>query len=361
MKQKKSQKKYRKDLSHYFSESVIVTVCVCCLIAVLLVGICMKIFYHQTVTPILLFGLCLIICCVTVCLTGISLFIRTKSITRPITRVSDATVQIAKGDFKIRIPHITEKRKGYTYENELDELVENLNKMASELEGMDYMRKDFMSNVSHEVKTPVAAITGFSEILLDGNLTEEDQREYLTLVHQESLRLSDLCENMLRMSRLDHQEIIAVNDEIRLDEQIRKCVILLSEKWQMKNIEFVLDLPAVIIVSKKNLLMQVWMNLIDNAMKYSENNSKIEIELSGNESEISVSIRDHGIGISPEKQSKIFERFYQCEESHKKQGSGLGLSIVKRILELLSGTIRYESRCGEGTKVTVVLPLIYHV
>ncbi len=353
----KSQRKYRKDLRHYFAESVIVTVCVCCLIAVFMVGICLKIFYHQTLTPVLLFGICLIICCVTVCLTGISLFVRTKKITTPVTRVSEAIMQISEGDFKIRIPHSVKKREGYAYENELDELVNNLNKMVSELEGMDYMRKDFMSNVSHEVKTPVAAITGLSEILLDGNLSEEDQREYLSLVHQESVRLSDLCENMLRMSRLDHQEIISENDEIRLDEQIRKCVILLSEKWQMKNIEFVLELPAVTIVSEKNLLMQIWMNLLDNAMKYSENNSIIEIGLSQKESEISVSIRDYGIGISPEKQSKIFERFYQCEESHKKQGSGLGLSIVKRILELLGGNIIYESRLGEGTKVTVVLTI----
>lgn len=355
MEQNQRKKIYRKNLRHYFAESVITTVCICCMIAVAMVAICFIVIFHQKLTPIMLGVICLTICCMTICLTGISLFFRTKKITMPVTKASKAVMEISKGDFKVRIPQMIFNRKGYNYENELDELVENVNKMASELEGMDYMRKDFMSNVSHEVKTPVAAITGFAEILLDGNLTKQDQMEYLNLVHQESLRLSYLCENMLRLSRLDNQKIIVTKDQYRLDEQIRKCVILLSEKWENKNIQFELELSDVTIVSEKNLLMQVWMNLIDNAMKYSKENSLIELESFVKEKSIIIIIQDHGIGISEEKKSKIFDRFYQCEESHKKQGSGLGLSIVKRILELLGGTITYESKIGMGTRVVVEL------
>ena len=212
-----------------------------------------------------------------------------------------------------------------------------------------------MSNVSHEIKTPVAAITGFSEILLDGNLSEEDQKEYLTLVYQESIRLSNLCESMLQMSRLDHQEIISAKDSVRIDEQLRKCMILLSEKCQEKNIEFVPELEEVTLVTDKDLMIQVWINLIDNAMKYSEANTKIYITLTKCEKEIHIVICDEGIGIPNDKMDKIYNRFYQCEESHKKQGAGLGLAIVKRILDLLHGTIHYESEQGKGTKVKVVL------
>lgn len=160
---------------------------------------------------------------------------------------------------------------------------------------------------------------------------------------------------MLQMSKLDYQEIISSKDKVRVDEQLRKCIILLSEKWQDKNIEFFLQLSEVTIITDKNLLMQVWMNLIDNAIKYSKCNSQIKIVLTENDGEIKVKISDYGIGIAPDKLDKIYNRFYQCEESHKTQGSGLGLSIVKRILDLLNGSIKSESVEGEGTTVTVTL------
>lgn len=349
--------RYKKDLSHFFAGSVIGAILSSSIIAVILVT-CLAMLVvpnRMTVTHSTISLFMMVISCLTICLTGMILFIRTKKVTKPLTNINDAIIKIADGDFSIRLTREDVNIGKYQYINELDELTVNLNKMVSELEGMDYMRKDFMSNVSHEIKTPVTAITGFTEILLDGDLTVEDEREYLTLINQESIRLSNLCENMLQMSRLDYQEIVSVKDKIRVDEQLRKCIILLSEKWQDKNIEFVLQLPEVTIITDKNLLMQVWMNLIDNAMKYSSCNSCIEIILTEGECGIKVEIRDYGIGIAPDKLDKIYNRFYQCEESHKMQGSGLGLSIVKRILYLLDGTINCESIQGEGTTVTVIL------
>lgn len=228
--------------------------------------------------------------------------------------------------------------------------------MVAELDGMDYMRKDFMSNVSHEIKTPIAAITGFTEILLDGSIDESERQEYLEVINKESMRISRLCENMLHMSRLDSQVIVANLQKIRLDEQLRKCIILLSEKWSDKEIDFSIDLDEVNILSDYDMLQQVWINLIDNAIKYSGENCKIDISVKRlNDKSVKVSIRDNGIGIEEEKLHRIFDKFYQCEESHKKSGSGLGLSISKRIVELLNGTIECKSKKDSGTTFEVTL------
>ncbi len=158
---------------------------------------------------------------------------------------------------------------------------------------------------------------------------------------------------MLHMSRLDNQHIISKIDKIRVDEQIRRVVIMLSQKWSDRDQNFDLSLCDAIVESDKSLLMHVWMNLIDNAMKYSSANSTIYIDECINGNELVVTIKDEGIGIKTEKIARIFDKFYQGDKSHKKQGSGLGLSIVKRILELLGGTIRYESHENIGTTVVV--------
>ncbi|MBC7958343.1 MAG: HAMP domain-containing histidine kinase [Vallitaleaceae bacterium] len=228
--------------------------------------------------------------------------------------------------------------------------------MARELNEMDYMRKDFMSNVSHEIKTPVAAITGFSEMLLDGGLEEAEQKEYLNYLNQESLRLSRLCESMLQMSRVDHQIIVDKRQEVMVDEQLRRCIITLSEKWSAKDINFDLQLEKCSLLSDYDLLFQIWTNLIDNAIKYSYPEGSIFITAVNERDFLKVCIRDEGIGIPEEQAGKIYEKFYQSDESHKKQGSGLGLAIVKRIVELLDGSLSHFSEEGKGTTVTVVLP-----
>ncbi len=290
MRQKKQLRRYNKDLGHFLAEGVLRAILISCISAVIMVATIAMIVIPslEDLTPFVICALALFVCCLTVCLTGAILFVRTKKITTPITRVNDAITKIASGDFAVRIQNDKKADDRYQYENELDELTHNLNKM-------------------------------------------------------------------LQMSRLDHQEIISAKDSVRIDEQLRKCMILLSEKWQEKNIEFVPELEEVTLVTDKNLMMQVWINLIDNAMKYSEANKKIHITLTKLETEIYIVICDEGIGIPKDKMDKIYNRFYQCEESHKKQGAGLGLAIVKRILDLLHGTIHYDSEQGKGTKVTVVL------
>ncbi|MBU3110290.1 HAMP domain-containing histidine kinase [Clostridium lacusfryxellense] len=337
----------------------IITLCSSCCFACILVVMGFYFLYDKPITIAVAIVMCLIVCIFTMIFGGISLWHEALYVTNPIIRISEGVKKVSDGDFSVQLQHWKRnmgKRKS-TYTDEIDELANNFNKMAGELNGMNYMRKDFMSNVSHEIKTPVAAITGFSEMLLDGGLDEEEQKEYLTYLNQESLRLSRLCDNMLQMSRLDNQIIMDKKQEFMVDEQLRRCIISLREKWYQKEINFDLRLEKSSIICDYDLLFQIWTNLIDNAIKYSERECTIWITANTESDFLRVSIRDEGIGIPTEKQSKIYDEFYQCDESHKKQGSGLGLAIVSRIIELLNGSISHYSDEGTGTEVTVMIPV----
>lgn len=354
---KNEKRRYRMSLRLYFSLVSITTLCSACVFSLVLVLGAMKLFYHGTFSPQVAVVVCLLICTLTMLFGGIMLWLGAIHLTKPIGEMTGAVKRVAGGDFTAHINRREYDSKEYEYTNEIDELARNFNTMAAELNGMDYMRKDFMSNVSHEVKTPVAAITGFTEILMDGGLSSEEQQEYLELVNKESLRLSRLCENMLRMSRLDYQQIVVKRDKVRVDEQIRKCIIMLSEKWPDKNRNYEVNCDNLLVQGDADLLMQIWVNLLDNAIKYSGEESSIWITGKMENSQLVVTIKDEGEGISPEKLPKIFEKFYQCEESHKKQGNGLGLSIVKRITELLGGSITCMSEENKGTIMEVRVPV----
>lgn len=355
MKNRKNEK-FRIPLRNYFAFIFIMILCFACIVAGMIVCSAFLLFYDGEVTVKVVVIICLLVCLLVAIIGSVIMWFGSSYLIKPIIKLRDGFRQVTDGNFQVSIKRNTKYRGTYQYSNEIDELTENFNRMVKELNNMDYMRKDFMSNVSHEVKTPVAAITGFTEILLDGGLSEEEQKEYLALVNEQSIRLSNLCENMLRLSRLDNQEIVPQEDIVQIDEQIRKTVILLSEKWKEKYMEFHLDLEKIRIKSNKDLLSQVWLNLIDNAIKYSDAGRSIWIKESSNESEIVVVIKDEGIGIDSDKKDWIFDKFYQCDESHKKKGNGLGLSIVKRIVTMLSGTIQCESEMGKGTEFIVRIP-----
>ena len=352
---KEEAKRFRMSLRIYFSLISIITLCTSCIFSFILVLLGIKLLYHGAFTLPVVIILSLMVCCLSILIGGIMMWFGSIHLTKPLKEVSDAAKRVSQGDFTVHIHRKVENRGKYEFSNEIDELAENFNTMAAELNGMDYMRKDFMSNVSHELKTPIAAITGFTEILMEGGLAPKEQQEYLELVNKESLRLSRLCENMLNMSRLDNQEIVIKKHRIRVDEQIRKCIIMLSEKWPDKIRNYELDCDNLVIQSDGDLLMQVWINLIDNAIKYSKEDSNIWISCKLEDKYLHVTIRDEGEGISAEKQSKIYDKFYQCDESHKKQGNGLGLSIVKRIVELLGGGIICVSEEGKGTIMEVTM------
>lgn len=349
-------RKYKWTLRKYIAIVSILTFISSCIISTAITIGAIKIFYKEAITYEKLVLVCILILVLALIIAWFSLWVGAGHLTKPLIDVSNTVKQVAEGNFKVNIKRRDTTKCEYEYINEVDELAKNVNKMVAELDGMDYMRKDFMSNVSHEIKTPIAAITGFTEILLDGSIDESERQEYLEVINKESMRISRLCENMLHMSRLDSQVIVANLQKIRLDEQLRKCIILLSEKWSNKEIDFSIDLEEVSILSDYDMLQQVWINLIDNAIKYSRENCKIDISVKRlNDKSVKVSIRDNGIGIEEEKLHRIFDKFYQCEESHKKSGSGLGLSISKRIIELLNGTIECRSKKDFGTTMVVTL------
>ena len=286
----------------------------------------------------------------TMALGSIGLVQDARRYIRPAKDVMAAAARVSAGDFTVQIP-MPKWRIGIA-EGEL--LIENFNRMTQELRSMERMQKDFMGSASHEFKTPLSSIIGFTELLMDGGIDEKEQREYLTLVHEEARRLSRLSENILRLSRLDAQAIVH-QELVDVDEQIRRCLILLTEKFSDKEQALDIQLEEIAIRGDADLLEQLWLNLIDNALKYSSSGKTLHIMGKTEKDTVVVNIRE-GIGIPPEKQERIWDRFYQCEESHKEQGHGLGLSIVKRIVELLGGSIECHSKVGQGTEMRVKLP-----
>ena len=335
-------------LRFYHAWSSITTLCIACLISAGMVywltasvGIALELWQAL--------GIC---CLLTVLLGGLALAWEAKFYLRPAEYVVQASTKVAKGDFTVQIP-LTDFR---IIPTEGVVLIENFNLMTRELNGMERLQREFAANVSHEFKTPVASIAGLTELLLDGGLEDRENREFLSLVHEEALRLSRLSENSLRLSRLDTQEIVTRQEKVAVDEQIRQSLILLTEKFSDKRHALDIRLESITILSDPDLLRQIWLNLIDNAMKYSPAGKTLHITGQVEKDAVLVSIRDEGIGIPTEKQERIWRRFYQCEESHRSQGHGLGLAIVKRIVELLGGSIECHSKVGEGTEMLVKLP-----
>ena len=266
---------------------------------------------------------------------------------RPIIKLTNATREITLGNFDVEI--------NYNNKDEIGQLTTNFNRMINELKKIDTLRKDFVSNVSHEFKTPIASIQGFAQLLQQDDLSDENRKEYARIISEESSRLSHLTSSMLKLSKLENQEIIQKHKGFYLDEQIRKCILLLEPEWSKKLIDWDIELDRAMITADEELLQQVWINLLSNAIKFSSNNGKIIVSLKHLKEGVEVSIRDFGKGMSSKTKERIFEKFYQGEEAHDVEGSGLGLSLVKRILDLHGAQINVESSLGEGSEFSVTL------
>lgn len=269
----------------------------------------------------------------------------TSHIIRPIRKITEATKKIASGDLSTTVD--------INRNDEIGKLADNFNIMVKELNSIEYLRKDFVSNVSHEFKTPIASIQGFAKLLAKDSLSKEERQEYIDIILEETSRLSNLSNNMIKLTNFENQEIVTNKKEYRLDEQLRKAVIMLEEKINEKNIKVTLDSKEISIIEDADLIMEIWINLLNNAIKYSNENGSIEIKVEEKNEFVQVDIKDDGIGIPKDKQERIFEKFYQAEKSHSYEGSGLGLAIVKRIVDLTQGKIELESEEGKGTKFTV--------
>ena len=287
------------------------------------------------------------------CYVGIGAVLITVSanrVVRPIIRLSGATQEVAKGNFDIQIENNSK--------DEVGKLIDNFNKMIKELKSIEYLRKDFISSVSHEFKTPVASIQGFAKLLQNNDLTEEERQEYTQIIIEETSRMSKLSSNILNLSRLENQEMIGNKTVFSLDEQIRKSILLLEPEWSKKNIEFDIELDSVQFKGDEELLQQVWLNLLSNAIKFSYENGIITVRLYEIGSVVKVKISDTGVGMSEEVQERIFEKFYKEDSAHSFEGSGLGLSLVKRIVDLCGGKIYVKSSLGRGSTFTIELTMM---
>ena len=270
---------------------------------------------------------------------------------RPLKQITEATRRIAGGDFNVKL-NIRQK-------DELGVLAASINHMADELQKIERMRQEFVSNVSHDIQTPLTSIRGFSKLLQQDTLDPEERLTYLKLIESESERLSRLSENLLKLASLDSEHHPLHPRPIALDEQLRRTVVACEPLWSAKQLELALDLPPVRIVADEDSLNQVWTNLLHNAIKFTPHGGKIAVKLRETDKKAIVSISDTGIGISPEEQQNVFRRFYKADTSRRSSewsGNGLGLAIVQRIVDLHRGRVDLESKVGKGTTVRVQLP-----
>jgi two-component system, OmpR family, phosphate regulon sensor histidine kinase PhoR len=268
------------------------------------------------------------------------------------TPIIAAMERIAQGDFNIRLDD------DYQHNEIMSQLANSINKMALELNQLENMRQEFVSNVSHEIQSPLTSIRGFAQALRNDQLTTQDRSHYLDIIETESTRLSRLSDDLLKLTSLESEQAKLAPQAYRLDKQIRSLILTCEPQWTEKKIQMDVSLKEVSINGDANLLSQVWLNLIHNGIKFTPQNGSIRIELRPVNDKVEFTIADTGIGISVEDQVHIFERFYKADPSRNrsKGGSGLGLSIAKKIIEMHGGMIQVESQPGTGTTFTVSLP-----
>ncbi|MDF2663677.1 MAG: histidine kinase [Paenibacillus sp.] len=281
------------------------------------------------------------------------IIIAARYLVKPLRAMKEATVRIAKGDYDFAFEW--KKRK-----DELGELVQSFDEMTRDIKRMEQMRQDFVSNVSHEIQSPLTSISGFSKALKRNSIPEEERNRYLDIIQTESERLSRLSEDLLKLASLDSEHHPFEPRTFDLDEQIRMVAVACEPLWSSKKIELDLDLPRAKLCADEDQLSQVWINLLGNAIKFTPEGGKITVAIRHGTDRIEVDIADSGIGISAEDSERVFERFFKADRSHQKRqsGSGLGLAIVKKIVTLHGGTIRVASEPGRGTIFTVELPSV---
>lgn len=278
----------------------------------------------------------------------ISKFIARRPIST-IVEISNATKEIAKGNFDVKLNEdirITE----------IQTMARNFNLMIRELAATEMLRNDFIENVSHEFKTPLAAIEGYVTLLQRKGLSEEKRKEYTDRILFNTKRLSALTGNILLLSRLENQEIEIKKENYSLDEQLREIILMYEPQWSGKNLDLDIDLDSSVCCGNKELLAQVWQNLIGNAIKFVPDRGTIRVLLRQKQNGIEISVVDNGPGMSEEVMERIYEKFYQGDTSRTSSGNGLGLTLAKRIVDLHGGTISASSKEEKGTTFTVLLP-----
>lgn len=278
----------------------------------------------------------------------LSTYFFSKVLYRKVSRLISAINEVAQGNYNITLD--PKKAKPLT------DVVINFNKMTAELKSVETLRNDFINDFSHEFKTPITSINGFANLLLDTEVSEEERREYLQIIADESERLSALSRETLMMSKLNNQQSIPDKKYYALDEQIKQNIILLSREWNAKKIDLSADLPPVTYYGNMDLMSHIWLNLLGNAIKFTPIHGKINVSMKQEQNQIAVLISDTGKGMTEGEMVRIFNKYYQADPSHTTKGMGLGLSIAHRIVELSGGSIDVTSTSGCGSTFKVYLP-----
>lgn len=286
----------------------------------------------------------------TVIFYSIDLFRRKLSVERPAKRIIEASERIMRGDFSYRI----EIGKPSELYNEFDEIALCINNMARELSSIETLRSDFVANVSHEIKTPLAVMSNYAALLCEEGLEEDKRREYVAAISSGAARLSSLVTNILRLNKLENQQIAPVFERYNLSEQLCECLLAFENVWESRGIEIETDIREDVFVrSDSEMMSLVWNNLISNAMKFTDRGGVVAVSLTLEDGEAVVSVRDTGCGISAEVGEHIFEKFYQGDASRSQGGNGLGLALVKRIIDITRSSVSVRSEQGHGSEFTV--------
>ncbi len=269
---------------------------------------------------------------------------------RPVKKIVSAAERIAKGDYTVRIKPLSSINRA----DGLDTVAECFNKMAEELSGVETLQTDFIANVSHELKTPIAVMQNYGQLLESPDLSEEERIKYAGAVSDACRRLADLVTNILKLNKLENKQVYPAVQSYELSEQLCSCLLNFESVWEEKQIKIETALEeAVRIEADPELLSLVWNNLFSNAFKFTEAGGKVGVALFAEGDFAVVKVSDTGCGITPEVGKHIFEKFYQGDSSHATEGNGLGLALVKRVVDILQGEICIESIPGEGTVFTV--------
>ena len=281
-------------------------------------------------------------------IVGITSTLFSRHFNHLVSGLTGGLKSVAEGDFSRRL----DPKKG----GPLEAAYEDFNKMSQELQSIQTLRDDFINHFSHEFKTPITAVKGFAELLREPETTPEEREQYLQIIIDESSRLADLANNTLLLTKLESQQFIAEKRRYSLDEQIKRCAILLSPAWEKKEISFTANLEPAEYDGNEELMRHVWLNLLSNAVKYTPEGGEIAVTLQPSREELTVTVADTGIGMPPEVRAHIFDKYYQGSPNSGGRGLGLGLSIALRIVELCGGNIQVDSVEDQGSTFTVRLP-----
>lgn len=281
---------------------------------------------------------------------GVDMLRRTLTIERPIRRIAEGAERIMAGDFSTRIASV----KGLDSVDGFSKIIDCFNRMAQELGGMETLRTDFIANVSHELKTPLAVIRNYGVMLQQPRLTEAERQEYGQAISAASQRLADMITNILKLNKLENQQIYPDKRVYDLSEQLCGCLLAFENAWEAKELEIETDIEdGILVESDPELLSLVWNNLFSNAIKFTEPGGTVSLTVKAEGEKAVVTVSDTGCGISPEVGAHIFEKFYQGDTSHATQGNGLGLALVKRVVDIVGGEIDVASQIDKGSTFTV--------